>query len=265
MIDRALSCGIITTEGKLNKGDTFGTPQGSILSPLLANVVLDKLDKYMESLKDELNVGTKRKTLKETERLNNERKHYKIKDPARAHAALLRLREIPRYDMSDSSYKRAIYIRYADDFLVLLSAPLTEVKALRNKISLFLHEECGLKINPEKTTITNTRDGFMFLGAIIKRRDNSSIYKKYKSRSKKITRRTTLRMGVNMPTKLIIEKLIRNKYARRNHLGIVLAKGRTDLIHLTHYDILKFFNSKITGILNAYSFAGNYASLHHIT
>ena len=64
-------------------------------------------------------------------------------------------------------------------------------------------------------------------------------------------------MAVDAPIKYLVTQLITHKFARRNHKNQVLAKGKTDMIHLTHYDIIRFFNSKINGILNAYRFAGN--------
>jgi hypothetical protein len=98
----------------------------------------------------------------------------------------------------------------------------------------------------------------MPLGAEIRRRDNVSIFNSFRGQAgNKITRRSTLRMAVDAPIKTIVNNLINHKFARRNHLNKVIAKGKTDMIHLTHYDILRFFNSKIIGLLNAYRFAGN--------
>lgn len=263
MIERSLKSGIITKQGKLIK-TTVGTPQGSILSPLLANIVLNELDKYIESL--ELNKGTKRRTTSRVMHLENQRKYYKVRDPAKAKAALMELRVTPRKDMQDPNFRRALYVRYADDFVVLMAAPLVEVMALKTNIAKFLSENCGLELNESKTTVNSTRKGFNFLGASIKRRTNVSIFNNFRAASgNRITRRSTLRMAVDMPTKSIIGKLIENGFARRNHLQKVLAKGKTNLVHLTHYDILSYFNSKVRGLLAAYSFAGNYSSMHHIT
>jgi len=90
------------------------------------------------------------------------------------------------------------------------------------------------------------------------------IQHQFRSSRKKNTHNSTQRKAVEAPIKLLTEKMIKNGFARRNHLAKVLAKGRTDMVHLTHYDIIRFFNSKISGLLTAYSFAGNIANLARV-
>jgi len=167
--------------------------------------------------------------------------------------------------MNENGFRRGIYVRYADDFVILLAATREYAILLKEKIATFLKEACGLELNDQKTTITRTRDGFMFLGAEIKKRENSSIFNSFEGvAGNKITRRSTLRMAVDAPIKLLVEKLINNGFARRNHLAKVIAKGKTDMIHLTHFDIIRFYNSKITGLLNAYRFAGNFSIMARV-
>ena len=67
-----------------------------------------------------------------------------------------------------------------------------------------------------------------------------------------------------MPTKTLIEKLIKNKFARRNHVGKILAAPQTSLVNLDHSTILQFFNSKIQGILNYYTFAANRIEIQNL-
>lgn len=256
LIERGLKAGFKDEKGQVTK-TKIGTPQGSILSPLLSNIVLDKLDKYIESLDEELNFGVKRKSNPAYARLENLRQYYK-RSLAREHLKKMRL--LSKLDTHDENFRRAIYIRYADDFVIFLASTRKYATVLKEKIANFLNEACGLELNDLKTTITNARDGCRFLGAEIKKRDNSSIFNSFLGKTgNKITRRSTLRIAVDAPIKSLIENLIVNGFARRNHLAKVLAKGKTDMIHLTHYDIIRFYNSKITGLLNAYRFAGNYA------
>lgn len=134
-----------------------GTPQGSVLSPQLANIVLDKLDKFIQSKHDELHIGKSRKKNPIYIKYENERKYYKLRDPARARKALIEKRKIPKFDMFDPNFKRYLYVRYADDFILLITNTYKAAVKLKNEIAKFLKEECGLELNIEKTTITNTR------------------------------------------------------------------------------------------------------------
>lgn len=255
LIERGLKAGYVDEKGQIVK-TKFGTPPGSILSPLLSNIVLFKLDKYIESLDSELNVGKKRKPIRAPAylRLVALRSYPKRKQPNLA--SLKKMRLISKFDMQIEELRRAKYIRYADAFVIFLASTRKFAISLKEKIAIFLKEACGLE--DTKTTITNTRKGFLFLGAQVKTRDNSSEFNSFKGKAgNKLTRRSTLRMGVDAPIQLLLEKLIQNGFARRNHKAAVLAKGRPDMIHLTHYDIIRFFNSKITGLLTAYP--GNFS------
>lgn len=264
LVERSLKAGYLNEQGTHVKA-VVGTPQGSILSPLLSNIVLDLLDKYMDSLYKELNFGSKRKLNLKYTALENRRKYYKLRDPAIARQALLDMRRLTKFDMFDGGFRRALYIRYADDFVVLMASTQAQAMELKEKITRFLQEKCGLDLNQEKTTITNTRDGFRFLGAYIKRRTNVSLFNSFTGRKgNKITRRTTPRLGVDVDIRGILDKLVANDFARRNHLGTLLAQGKTSMVHLTHYDIVRFYNSKITGLLSAFSFAGNFSSMNKV-
>lgn len=226
---------------------------------------MDKLDKYIESLDSELNIGKKRKANPAYVKLENRIKYYKKTQPALARKCLHQMRLIPKLDMHNEDFRRAIYIRYADDFVILLASTRKYALTLKDKVASFLKEGCGLELNELKTTIIHTREGFIFLGAQIKKRDNSSIFNSFLGKAgNRITRRSTLRIAVDAPIKLLVEKLITNKFARRNRLATVLAKGRTDMVHLTHFDIIRFYNSKITGLLTAYRFAGNFALMARV-
>jgi len=161
-----------------------------------------------------------------------------------------------KLDRIDKELRRAIYIRYGDDFLILLVSSRKIAEFFKNKITLFLKEAIGMEVNEQDTTISNTKNGFMFLNSQIKKRDNCSKFKTYKGEAgNKITRISTLPKSVYGPNALLLEKMNDNGFARRNHKATILAKGNSDKVHLTHYDILRFYNSKITGLVTTYQFA----------
>ena len=261
LIERSLVAGYNDDKGSHVKSN-IGTPQGSILSPLLCNIVLNKLDQFMIDNCSVLKIGNKRMLNPKYVALENKRKYYKLRDPAIAWKALLNMRKLSKFDTFDNSFRRALYVRYADVFIVLMASTLNEASKLKQRIADFLKQECGLELNQDKTTIDNTRKGFIFLGAKIRRGTNVSIFNSYLKSRKKVSRRTTL--GVDAPIKLLLEKLTVNGFARRNNQGTFLAKGKTKMIHLSHFYIIRYYNSKITGLLNAFSFAGNFSVMSRV-
>lgn len=83
-----------------------------------------------------------------------------------------------------------MYVRYADDFVVLILGNRKDALGIRDKINTFLKENLGLDLNLEKTIVSPNSAGFQSLGALCRKRDNSSIFNKSKNQLKvNITRR----------------------------------------------------------------------------
>jgi len=103
-----------------------GTPQGGIVSPLLANIYLDQLDKYMES--NYLNLS-----------------HYE------------------RHRRRKQRKANFLYVRYADDFVILCNGTKEQAQEIKEEIGELL-KNIGLTLSEEKTKITHITEGFTFLG-----------------------------------------------------------------------------------------------------
>jgi group II intron reverse transcriptase/maturase len=144
-----------------------GAPQGGIVSPVLSNIYLDRLDKFAETvLIPEYTRGIIRVANPGYARLTRA-----ISDAWRRgdRAAVRRLRTqrrgIPRGDPGDPGYRRLRYIRYADDHLLGFTGPKAEAEQIKRRLAAFLHDDLKLELNEDKTLITHARtQAASFLG-----------------------------------------------------------------------------------------------------
>lgn len=251
----------------------IGTPQGSVLSPLLVNIVLHELDKYITlDLIPSNHKGIRRRNNPSYDKiavLRDPRKPYfhKISSQERE-LALSKLRSIPRGDPRDPNFRRCMYVRYADDFVILFEGPKSEALLIKKQVKSFLLEATGLELNDEKTLITNLQEGFDFLGASIKGvknlLDKAPRMLTTSRTGKVITMRANLRARVNMPTLKLLDQLIKSGFASYDKHRNIVAKPLLAMVNHDQYTILKFYNYKIHGLLNYYSFAGNRIEIQNI-
>ena len=260
LIRQALRVGYIDPKNDRVEISKVGTPQGSVLSPLLANIVLHELDLYLRKvILPENNKGGRRKTNPEYNKVAYARDPKNRKSSIQDKAIALKImRNTPRMDTLDPNYRRSMYIRYADDFVVLFEGPKSEALTIRDKIKDFLHKNVGLELNMDKTIVSHMNEGFNFLGAHIKTLKNVDFRMKTKtSNGIPITMRANVRARVNLPTLNLIEKFKKAGFVRKDALGKVVANPMTKMVNLDHATIIQFFNSKIHGLINYYSFAAN--------
>ena len=144
-----------------------GAPQGGVASPVLSNIYLDRLDKFVETvLIPEYTRGSGRaKNPRYFEVWRAIRRARALGDRARERELRKQLRALPSGDPADPGYRRLKYLRYADDHLLGFTGPKAEAEEIRQRLAEFLREDLKLELSQEKTLITHGRTGAArFLG-----------------------------------------------------------------------------------------------------
>lgn len=252
-----------------------GMPQGGIVSPILANIYLDKLDKYVKEYIRHFDMGTKRRPGKESNDLANERKRTvrklkKVKDGTEKAALVARLKAIeqeraafPSGDEMDGSYRRLKYIRYADDFILGVIGSKEDALRIKEDIKSFLSESLALELSEEKTLITHTGKSAKFLGYEITVTRNNHQRRDVQGRLRR-TYGKRVRLNVSMAT--LRDKLLEYEAMEiklRNGKEIWKPKCRSGLIFNDDLEILDRYNRETVGFCNYYLIANNCVVLHN--
>ena len=252
-----------------------GMPQGGIVSPILANIYLDKLDKYVKEYIRHFDMGTKRRPGKESNDLANERKRTvrklkKVKDGTEKAALVARLKAIeqeraafPSGDEMDGSYRRLKYIRYADDFILGVIGSKEDAQRIKEDIKSFLSASLALELSEEKTLITHTGKSAKFLGYEITVTRNNHQRRDVQGRLRR-TYGKRVRLNVSMAT--LRDKLLEYgamEIKLRNGKEIWKPKCRSGLIFNDDLEILDRYNRETVGFCNYYLIANNCVVLHN--
>lgn len=263
LLNKFLKAGFIDPKTKKVVKSNIGIPQGGILSPLLCNIVMHQFDEYMVKLTSSYEKGKKRRHNPVYQKIERERR---LATKTSERIRLIRmLHNTKNVDSFDPNFKRLRYIRYADDFAIMTIGTRDEAEMIKLNCKEVLKKKCGVSLNHDKTTITHMQENkFSFLGAeIVKLKRTPTFLGKSKTgRNMVVVRRPLIK--AKAPINAILKKMKLEGYLRQNNGQEYIPKHLGALVNLSHHDILSFYNSKIHGILNFYSFASNLNKLGRI-
>ena len=246
-----------------------GTPQGGIVSPILANIYLDKLDKYIKEYTEKFDKGKERKANKQAVSLEGKKhrvtKKLKVVKDGNERSELIRQLKTyqketllyPYGDEMDADYRKIKYVRYADDFLIGIIGDKNDAIVIKEDVKNFLNEKLGLELSEEKTLITHSESSAKFLGYEISvRKSNVTKRNKNGDLRRSYNKRVELKLGKDTIKKKLLEYQV---LEIKVHNGIEMwkAKSRPKLSNNNDFEILDRYNKEIRGMYNYYCMADN--------
>jgi len=291
-----------TEDWKFNKTYS-GTPQGGVISPILANVYLHELDVFMTDLCQKTHKGKERKTRKEYKRLDNLKRGMRenldrMKDknleicpenksgPRNPYAGLTRgeiVKELEKLtdeqlstrhsDPLDQNFRRLQYTRYADDFLLGFIGSKKEAEAIMVEVKEFLRRILQLECSEEKTKIVHHSKGVIFLGFHLVSNTLKARANRVSSQIRHGKKMRQRRWGGGSILLLIPESKPRDyikfrRYGNLNNGSNWEGLHRAELLNNSDYEILTQYNNEVRNFAEHCKIASNFYQrlglLHYI-
>jgi hypothetical protein len=224
-----------------------GSPQGGVVSPLLSNIYLDRLDQYIEtSLLPAYNTGDRRRFNPPYMRLRDAmRRSEQQGDIRRARQLRQQMQHLPSRDPADPAYRRLRYCRYADDWILGFTGPKREAEQIKVQIGQFLRDELKLELSEEKTLITHGRTKpARFLGYDI------VVWHDDRKHDQRGQRSINAQIGLRVPAEVVRAKC--RPYLRHGK-PIHRAERMTD----TDFSIIAQYQAEYRGVVEYYQLAHN--------
>jgi hypothetical protein len=230
-----------------------GAPQGGVLSPLLSNIYLHRLDAFVEEvLMPEYNRGAERVKNPAYRKVQKALTRARERgDRVEARALRQRLRGLPSKDPQDPGYRRLRYCRYADDHLLGFTGPKAEAEEIKQRLGQFLRDELRLELSEEKTLITHARtSAARFLNYEITVRQNDQAITNGQRSSNGTVR---LRVPANVVKAKCAHYMKRGQPARR-----------TQVMNMDDYTIVSIYGAEYRGIVQYYLLASDVYRLNRL-
>ena len=252
-----------------------GTPQGSVISPILANIYLNELDTYLTKYAEQFNQGKQREHNPEYIKVhiaywakqhilqrNETELSSEQKDELIAEIKELRrtLKSLPSKNLFDDNFKRVRFCRYADDVLIGVIGSRSDAEQIKRDVGEFIRQRLHMELSEEKTLITHGHSSARFLGydvAVFK-----GIYNK-RVKSGFIKRVNSGNILLSVPyekwrNRLLDYGALEIKYDKqRSNRELWKPIHRSCMLNSDDLEILRQYNAEIRGLYNFYRLANN--------
>jgi hypothetical protein len=247
-----------------------GTPQGSVLSPLFANILFDRFDRWVEinlltefnvPRKDSINpdyakavykhIGTEWNEVlelvkKKAPDVNRKKIRLALREVRKQQAAQDKI----KYYATDPDHRKLWYVRYADDMLLGLIGPKIDALAIFERIKIAVDKELKMQIHLGKSGVEHHSDGVLFLGYRLLGNYDSKLNVGEKQRQ------VSNRIKFSVPTKRLLKKYMNKGFlqiAKKGKNVKYVARRVDKWIYLPEdFEVVKRFNSVMRGIANYY-------------
>lgn len=236
-----------------------GVPQGGVISPVLSNIVLNELDKFVENeLMPTYNRGQHKRINPEYNRLRIA-VHYAKRNGDVVQYKMLRkkMQQLPSQITHDPQFRRLKYIRYCDDFLLGYIGTRAEAIAIKQQIAHFL-KTIKLTLSEEKTLITNAvKDRARFLGYDLHIAQANTRMTRKTSQAHPKRRAINGRPIFNVPKEVVKEWS--NRFTKNGK-----TVHRPYLLECSDYEITQTYGLEFQGLVNYYALAHDVSKLYQV-
>lgn len=277
LIKQLLKCGVM--DQHRYEDSITGTPQGGIVSPLLFNIYMFGLDQYVyhEIISPIIEEGKNKcgddatkpyrriryqteVALSKFKEIKNKHKQnpnkYTKEDVKLAEKKFKKLRSIKlntTYGNAARLERKAVYVRYADDWVLAVTCNKTEAEIYKRKIAEYLLTERKMQLDDEKTKITRVRNGYHFLGFEVRMlvtnpRRRFVLQTTAKGKVRTLKRTTQRQITIEPHSDRILNRLKMNQFCNSKYEP----RARPGWLIHEEYDIVDKYNQIFRGLYNYY-------------